>query len=746
MPLEMNSGRRLRVSFILDDRIDSQSEDSSSQTPGHCFGINALKFVKSPNTVGKTDFSHAGNLYSGGRDASVCQWIISEAEDRSTSVRAGVRFEHHTDWVNDLLVTRENNLITCSSDTTIKMWNVSDGVSSCMATLRKHTDYVKCLAYSSYSPSLLATAGLDSNVYVWDIERLKVITQFKSNGREDTEENRSDQNQNQNQNQSDQNHTNQNHQQQLKSVPFEENSLEKSILQPNRSPYYSLIGMFSTNPNYVTTENVGSVPAGAGTFGRSHQKGSIYSMAISEEGNVLVTGSSDRLIRLWDPRSSSASVTQYMKLQGHSENVKSLLLSPDGKICISGSADRTIRVWDVRQLRTLQILEIHEDSVWALSADTNFRYLFSGGRDKNVHRTNLSDFKSDLLTTLQEPILTLASDTEESVWIGTGSARLLHKKFGEDRKESEQEIKGRPGIAASLVLNDKRHVLTKDTENQVALWDVMLGKKIKNLGSEISIEDRAKEMLEIVSVSNWFTLDTTTGSLTVHLEYPQCYSAEVYATDMGITGTDLKEDTRVNLGDTVIRSLFSTWLKRRRGESDTSSEKEKENYPQPVIKLTVERDLPVIISESGTGTLIHRCLRSEWNGREPLEWVIPPWIAESLLNNTLPQQKDTIGFFLISDNEKKLPQLPHGSGKLNAPRYIRIKRVATYVFNKLELPLKSKEKEKEKEIKPEEYLEILCNQKVLSPTTNLGTVRAFFWNKGGEEFVLHYRLKGKSGE
>lgn len=45
-------------------------------------------------------------------------------------------------WAGD-----EATLVTCSSDTTIKLWNVTH--QKCLATLTEHTDYVKALAYAS---------------------------------------------------------------------------------------------------------------------------------------------------------------------------------------------------------------------------------------------------------------------------------------------------------------------------------------------------------------------------------------------------------------------------------------------------------------------------------------------------------------------------------------------------------------------------------------------------------------------
>ncbi|KAG0364651.1 hypothetical protein BGZ54_007287 [Gamsiella multidivaricata] len=61
-------------------------------------------------------------------------------------------------------------------------------------------------------------------------------------------------------------------------------------------------------------------------------------------------------------------------------------------------------------------------------------------------------------------------------------------------------------------------------------------------------------------------------------------------------------------------------------------------------------------------------------------------------------------------------------------------------------PPKTKEEEEEEEymrqemLRPENWLEILCNDQVLSPTTTLATIRTHYW-KTGSDVVLTYRYK-----
>lgn len=62
----------------------------------------------------------------------------------------------------------------------------------------------------------------------------------------------------------------------------------------------------------------------------SGNKDSIYSLAMNPPGNVIVSGSTEKVLRVWDPRTCQ----KLMKLKGHSDNVKALAINRDGtQVC-----------------------------------------------------------------------------------------------------------------------------------------------------------------------------------------------------------------------------------------------------------------------------------------------------------------------------------------------------------------------------------------------------------------------------
>jgi WD repeat-containing protein 48 len=134
------------------------------------------------------------------------------------------------------------------------------------------------------------------------------------------------------------------------------------------------------------------------------------------------------------------------------------------------------------------------------------------------------------------------------------------------RKRPDEIIAGRPGLVRSLMLNDRQHVLTVDTEGEVAAWNIIKGICIgrfsaaevaaaldleRGIEAGSAIRKHSNEVLEMVKqrvegetmVITWCQVDTRIGSLVVHLEEGRAFDAEVYADELDVDA-GIKEDMR----------------------------------------------------------------------------------------------------------------------------------------------------------------------------------------------------------
>ena len=70
----------------------------------------------------------------------------------------------------------------------------------------------------------------------------------------------------------------------------------------------------------------------------------ITSIAVAEAGNEIYSGGIDNVIKVWDMRKKAVAYT----MAGHTDTITSLQVSPDTQSLLSNSHDGTVRTWDIR--------------------------------------------------------------------------------------------------------------------------------------------------------------------------------------------------------------------------------------------------------------------------------------------------------------------------------------------------------------------------------------------------------------
>ena len=78
-------------------------------------------------------------------------------------------------------------------------------------------------------------------------------------------------------------------------------------------------------------------------------------MALSGDGRLAVSASSDKTLKVWEVESGR----ELRTLEGHTDWVYGVALSGDGRRAVSASWDKTLKVWEVESGRELRTLEGH---------------------------------------------------------------------------------------------------------------------------------------------------------------------------------------------------------------------------------------------------------------------------------------------------------------------------------------------------------------------------------------------------
>lgn len=112
----------------------------------------------------------------------------------------------------------------------------------------------------------------------------------------------------------------------------------------------------------------------------------VYSVAISRDGQTLAVGIHDKAIKLWKLGTGELIGT----LAGHSDEVHSVAFSPNGEILASGSRDNTVKLWNLRTGELISTFTGHSALVWSVAFSPDGEILASGSQDGTIKLWRIS--------------------------------------------------------------------------------------------------------------------------------------------------------------------------------------------------------------------------------------------------------------------------------------------------------------------------------------------------------------------
>jgi WD repeat-containing protein 48 len=134
----------------------------------------------------------------------------------------------------------------------------------------------------------------------------------------------------------------------------------------------------------------------------------------------------------------------------------------------------------------------------------------------------------------------------------------------------------------------------------------------------------------------------------------------------------------------------------------------------PVLKLPAGTKVILQEETSGGSAEIYRgTVASVGADADVIEERGPQWLGEVLLLNTLPLKDPVKISFVLYPWKDTLPPIvsADGNNRLNANRMLRVKKILAYVAERID-PVPEGEEPAPDALRPEEYLDLYCNEQV----------------------------------
>ena len=254
----------------------------------------------------------------------------------------------------------------------------------------------------------------------------------------------------------------------------EENSIKSVAITPN-------------GQTIVTGDNDGRIKVWNGLSGQlektfATEEDGIKTVVISSDGDTIVSGGEDSRIKIWNRRSGQLERT----LEGHQEDINSIALSSNGNTIVSASNDRTIKIWNRSTGRLEQTLEGHEESVKAVAVSADGNTIVSGGQDKQV---KIWDGQSGKLRKSikghEEEVRSVAIDPDGRTIVSGGGDKTI--KIWDTSGNLQHTFQGHTSKVDSVTIDSNgQNIISGSRDRTIKIWNLQTLALEQNLTTESS--------------------------------------------------------------------------------------------------------------------------------------------------------------------------------------------------------------------------------------------------------------------
>lgn len=201
----------------------------------------------------------------------------------------------------------------------------------------------------------------------------------------------------------------------------------------------------------------------------------INSVAVTPDGNYILSTSNDKNIRLWQTRNGAC----LHIFRGHSNAVNAVAMTPDSQFVVSGSKDCTLKLWELQNGNCLRTYKGHSDTVNAVAISPTGSYAVSGSSDCELRQWDIRT--GECLQVFKRHPAWGDRDGLNSLIRSSNSEFAYHDFIGhlglaKTYNRDDMKFLGHADpVRAVSITPDGRFLLSGSADNTLRLWRVKTG-------------------------------------------------------------------------------------------------------------------------------------------------------------------------------------------------------------------------------------------------------------------------------
>ncbi|ABA21164.1 WD-40 repeat-containing protein [Trichormus variabilis ATCC 29413] len=205
---------------------------------------------------------------------------------------------------------------------------------------------------------------------------------------------------------------------------------------------------------------------------------SVWSVALTKDGQTLMSASEDKTIKVWNLDTAKVTTT----LQGHTDTVRAIALTPDDQTLISGSADKTIKIWNLQTFKLKRTMSSLSGGIWSLAISSDGQTLVTVHENGSIQIWNFPT--GQLLRTIkghQGRVFSVAMSPDGETFATGGidkNIKIWNLYTGECLRTIAEH---QDAVRALVFSHDGKMLVSSSWDQTIKIWQMPTGKLLHTL-------------------------------------------------------------------------------------------------------------------------------------------------------------------------------------------------------------------------------------------------------------------------